>query len=236
MLMSYLPSVLQNSSSLIISICSYFLTTSSLIITFNCSSVFPERLLTILCVSTKCHLQAGQWAGVVISASKTWFYLNVRIFLCLSNSVQCRCWIIFGGDTDAQGSVCDARTSFRGAATRLWAEQWRCSFILELKEVVRGRIRFLYSEEWGGAFFFYCCGCCWRLTWWLAQRLMPGQVHFKLEDIAVPGRPREPKDTNMISTSVSLHCGALKTLTLLDPHMLRCQGADQLGPECCCPS
>lgn len=55
MLMSYLPSVLQNSSSLIISICSYFLTTSSLIITFNCSSVFPERLLTILCVSTKCH-------------------------------------------------------------------------------------------------------------------------------------------------------------------------------------
>lgn len=90
------------------------------------------------------------------------------------------------------------------------------------------------SEE--EPFFYYCCGCCWRLTWWLAQRLMPGQVRFKLEDIVVPGRPREPKDTNMISTSLSLHCGALKTLTLLDLHMPRCQGADQLGPECCCPS
>lgn len=50
---------------------------------------------------------------------------------------------------------------------------------------------------------------------------MLGQVLFKFENIRVPGKPRT-KDANVLAANFWLHCSALQTLTLLEPHMPRC--------------
>lgn len=142
------------------------------------------------------------------------------------------------GDTDAQGLACDVSISFRDnalIATSLCAEQWQCSFILDLKEMVEEKqVSSVYcyktgedvdwSQEtagWGAAFSL-------QLTRWLVQRLKLGQVLLKFKDSRVPGKPRT-KDTNSFAANFSLHCGALKTLTPLELHKQRCQGDDQLG-------